>query len=320
MSFCGYNLAPFLAVAFLALIFPPFAVYPRADFKPKEELLNVLLGDFRAVLQHELAHGVPKPKKPSLVKPRAAKPGATSLATKLLLRQREKAAAHTRAFWASNPEGAFVAFRKTRTRVPQPKKYIGVKYSKIFENDETHVGTIEEHHDDGQLWSASYADGDQEDLSVKDMKQFLGARFVCGGPPHSSVKTAAELRQRNRNRRATGRENPLDGIGADLADIRAAAHFELPARYKECSGTKYKLLKIYHDEKSGKALGAYCPEDEAAGISSEDIEELSLHELEAPYDVEVADYVSIVAWIDASNATAVVVERTEGLRRSTRNQ
>jgi hypothetical protein len=45
----------------------------------------------------------------------------------------------------------------------------------------------------------------------------------------------------------------------------------LPARYKECSGTKLKLLKIYHDEKSGKALGAYCPEDEAAGISSEDI-------------------------------------------------
>jgi hypothetical protein len=101
---------------------------PRADFKPKEELLNVLLEDFRAVLQHELARGVPKTQKPSLVKPRAAKPGATSLATKLLLRQREKAAAHTRAFWASNPEGAFVAFRKTRTRVPQPKNYIGVKY------------------------------------------------------------------------------------------------------------------------------------------------------------------------------------------------
>jgi hypothetical protein len=67
-------------------------------------------------------------------------------------------------------------------------------------------------------------------------------------------------------------------------------------------------------------LGAYCPEDEAAGISSEDISELSLHELEASYDVEVADYVSIVAWIDAPKATAVVVERTEGLRRSTRNQ
>ena len=299
---------------------PPFAVYPSADFKPKEELLNVLLEDFRAVLQHELTHGVPKPKKPSLVKPRAAQPGATSLATKLLIRQREKAAAHTRAFWASHPEGAFVAFRKTRTRVPQPKKYIGVKYSKLFENDETHVGTITEYHDDGQLWSASYADGDQEDLGVKEMKQYLGARFVCGGPPHSAVKTAAEFRQRNRDRRATGREDPLDGIGADLADIRTASHFELPARYKECAGTKFKLLKIYHDEKSGKDLGAYCPEDEAAGISSEDIDDLTLHELEASYDVEVADYVSIVAWIDASKATAVVVEKTKGLRRSARNQ
>ena len=67
-------------------------------------------------------------------------------------------------------------------------------------------------------------------------------------------------------------------------------------------------------------MGAYCPEDEAAGISSEDIEELSLHELEASYDVEVSDYVSILAWIGASKATAAVVERTEGLRRSTRNK
>jgi hypothetical protein len=47
---------------------------------------------------------------------------------------------------------------------------------------------------------------------------------------------------------------------------------------------------------------------------------LSLHELEAPYDVEVADYVSIVAWIGAPKATAVVVERTKGLQRSTQNQ
>ena len=67
-------------------------------------------------------------------------------------------------------------------------------------------------------------------------------------------------------------------------------------------------------------MGAYCPEDEAAGISSEDIDDLTLHELEAPCDVEVADYVSIVAWIGASKATAVVVEKTKGLRRSARNQ
>jgi hypothetical protein len=40
---------------------------------------------------------------------------------------------------------------------------------------------------------------------------------------------------------------------------------------------------------------------------------------EAPYDVEVAGYVAIQARIDAPKATAVVVEGTEGLRRSARN-
>ena len=67
-------------------------------------------------------------------------------------------------------------------------------------------------------------------------------------------------------------------------------------------------------------MGACCPEDEAAGISPEDLDDLTLHELEASYDVGVADYVSIVGWIDASKATAVVVEKTKGLRRSARNQ
>jgi hypothetical protein len=42
-----------------------------------------------------------------------------------------------------------------------------------------------------------------------------------------------------------GGENPsieLERIWRTF-EPRAAAHFEFPARYKECSGTKFKLLK-----------------------------------------------------------------------------
>ena len=71
---------------------------------------------------------MPEPKKPELVKPRALVVGSTNLAKQLLEKQREKAAAHTRAFYAQHHDGVFVAFKMTRTRVPDPKQYVGVLY------------------------------------------------------------------------------------------------------------------------------------------------------------------------------------------------
>ena len=105
---------------------------------------------------------------------------------------------------------------------------------------------------------------------------------------------------------------------AELSDIRAGAEFVVPERYSECAGTEWKLLKVYYDEASGKDLGAYAPVDYAAAISEEDLEELTLLELESSYDVEVAELDHIKAWVEASKITAVVVQNTEDLRRSSR--
>jgi hypothetical protein len=117
----------------------------KDDPSPENGLLDMLLEDFRVVLQHESTHGIKAPKVPELVKPRDSVVGSTSLAKKLLQDQREKAAAHTRAFYAQrHDDGTFTAFKMTRTRVPQPKQYIGAHFKKLFSDDKWHAARITE--------------------------------------------------------------------------------------------------------------------------------------------------------------------------------
>ena len=115
----------------------------------------------------------PSQKKPELLKPRANVVGSTDLAKQLLEKQREKAAAHTRAFYAQHHDGVFVAFKMTRTRVPDPKQYVGVKFKKLFENAEWWDGVVSEYHDDVQRWRVTHQDGDMEDFTVASMQQHL---------------------------------------------------------------------------------------------------------------------------------------------------
>lgn len=154
------------------------------------------------------------------------------------------------------------------------------------------------------------------------MKQVLGPRFTCGvvRSGAAAVTTVTEIRMANRNRRLHGRSNPLDGVVAELQDVADGAEFDLPAHYVESAGTKWRLLRVHLDEKTGRQVAAYCGVDEAACIPEEDIDNLSLEDLEREHDVEVAEYSAVRAWISASKATAVVAATHSNARRSKRRQ
>ncbi len=83
--------------------------------------------------------------------------------------------------------------------------------------------------------------------------------------------TTAELRTRNRQRRELGHANegPLTAAIGELTDIQNGAEFELPAHYKDCAGTKWKLLRVYYEDRTGRYLGTYAALDEAEGIPQE---------------------------------------------------
>ena len=107
---------------------------------------------------------------------------------------------------------------------------------------------------------------------------------------------------------------------AELQDVAAGAEFDLPEHYIKCAGTRWRLLRVYLEERSGRQVAAYCPADEAASIPADDVAELSLSDLEREYDVEVAEYSAVQAWVSASAVTAAVVARSSGTRRSSRVQ
>ena len=92
----------------------------------------------------------------------------------------------------------------------------------------------------------------------------------------------------------------------------------LPAHYVETAGTRWKLLRVYLEECTGRQVAAYCPADEAACIPDTDIAELALEDLEREYDIEVAEYSAVQAWVSASATTAAVVTQHSHLRRSRR--
>jgi hypothetical protein len=292
----------------------------KDDPSPENGLLDMLLENFRVVLQCELMHGIKAPKVPELVKPRDPVVGSTSLAKKLLQDQREKTAAHARAFYAQRHDGTFTAFKMTRTRVSQPKQHIGAHFKKLFSDDKWCAARTTECHDDVQRWKAVYDDGDAEDHTCADMMAVLGPSFVCGAlrSKNPGASTAAGIRAENRSRRLNGRRNPLGGVVAELVDVAAGAEFELPAHYVETAGTKWRLLRVYFEESTGRQVAAYCGVDEATAIPEEDIAQLSMQDLEREYDIEVAEHSAVQSRISASQATAATVVSHTNTRRSKR--
>ena len=202
-------------------------------------------------------------------------------------------------------------------------QYIRQSVTKDFGSHEWCKGTIEAYFDDGQLWRVVYDDLDEEDFSCADMLKVMGSNFKCGLPTNNRstpVTSATQVREQNRHRRLYDRRDPLDGVVEELQDVTRSAEFELPKHYVLSAGTKWRLLRVYYDSNTGSQLAAYCPVDEADAIPSEDIAALSLQDLEREYDIEVAQYDKVQAWIAASKDTAAVAVATEGLRRSRRQR
>jgi hypothetical protein len=102
------------------------------------------------------------------------------------------------------------------------------------------------------------------------MRKYLGKDFICKLGMARPV-TTAELRTRNRQRRELGHghEGSLAAAIEELADIENGAEFELPAHYNDCAGTKWKLLRVYYEDRTGRYLGTYAPLEEAANIPQE---------------------------------------------------
>ena len=166
-----------------------------------------------------------------------------------------------------------------------------------------------------------YPDGDEEDMGCRDMSKYLGDKFQCGlirNPPTAAEQPASELRRERRARRVHGRSNPLDGVEEELHQYAKGAEFELPARYAEFAGTKWRLLRVYYDDSTGRQMAAYCTTEIADTIPPIDVETLPLEDLEAEYDVEASEYTRVQSWIAASAATEVVVQETSGRRQSRR--
>ena len=111
-----------------------------------EDPLELCVADFKVILQHEATHGIPKPQPPVLVKGRESVPGESALMKQLNQQQREAADALTRKFYEDHTfedePGEFVAFKMSRTHVPNPLQYVGKKVNKLFEDNNWCEGGI----------------------------------------------------------------------------------------------------------------------------------------------------------------------------------
>ena len=294
--------------------------------KEYPEPLAALMGMFKLICSHELVHGIPPPIKPELVQRRKGRAAEDSLATELLKRQHKEAAALTNAFYNNHNfdgvDGQFVAYKMTRTLVKDPRSYVGLAVQRKFTEDNLfYKGTIVEYYDPKQWWTVHYDDGDAEDWGVAEMRKWIPT-FKCG-PVVDGVteRSASALRQRLKQRREKGRQNPLSAALQEVINIQASAEsgrlFELPEKYHESAGTVWKLLKVSVED-DGSRWGAYIAADDAACVDDDDIKNLSLNELKDSYDVELAPLEDIESWIQSSAILTDVVEDNPNVRRSSR--
>ena len=256
--------------------------------KEYPEPLVVLMGVFKLICPHESVHGIPPPMKPELIQRRKGRAAEDSLATELLKRQHDEAAALTNAFYTNHNfndvGGQFMAYKVTRTLVKGPQPYVGLVVQREFtEKNILYNGIIVEYYDPKQFWTVRYDGGDAEGWGVAEMRKWVPT--FKSGPVVGGVteRTAAALRQRIKQRREKGRQDPLLAVLQEVIPIQVAAEsgrlFELPEKYHESAGTVWKLLKV-SVEGDGSRWGAYIAADEAACVDDNDIKNLSLHELE----------------------------------------
>jgi hypothetical protein len=140
-----------------------------------ENPLDLCCSDFRLIVQHEATHGIPIPRPPVPVKAREGRPGESETMKQLNKIQREKAAALTAKFYEDHPfvgvPGEFVAYKMSRTHVPNPKQYVGLVVQKLFNDNNFYKGKISEYDDRRQWWHVLYDDDDDEEgWSVPNMK------------------------------------------------------------------------------------------------------------------------------------------------------
>jgi hypothetical protein len=240
--------------------------------------------------------------------------------------QRKEAARLTHQFYQefnhNDTPGEFVAYKMSRTHVPNPEGYEGLEVGRIFADDKLYKGAITKYNDRDQFWHVNYTDGDEEDWAVKEMKLFV-PHFKCGRVINGVYEHSADaIRDRSRRRRKTGRrEDPLEDALGELDQLasaaRAGSEFELPDKHDECAGTVWLLVKVYVQENKSR-WGVYVAKDEVTNEMLEDAEHLSLEEMEASYDVETAPLAQIQNWIQKSAAVAAEVDKHPNRRRSPR--
>ena len=221
-----------------------------------------------------------------------------------------------------NEEGEFMAYKMCRTLVPKPNSYIGLPAKRFFsETGRWYEGEIIEYYDPSQLWVIRYRDGDQEDWSAADMKKrvptFVSGPIIDG----RTEKTAAALRERTRQRKRTGRLNPVADALSLVSPLITLAEsgktFELPDEYEESMGTVWKLLRVSVED-DGSRWGAYIAADEADSVDPDDLRNFTMEELQDSYEIELAPLEDIETWIRSSAVLASSIESNSNLRRSSR--
>ena len=195
----------------------------------------------------------------------------------------------------------------------------------MFEDNNWYEGKIIEYYDRRQWWRVKYiADGEEEDWSVPNMKRHL-ADFKCGKfRDGTHERSAASMRDRNRERTVTGRrENPLEDTLLELESREALANsgaeFENPVEWDRSIGTVWRLLKVCVKDDSAR-WGSYAPTDEVTAVMEDDAELMSMDDFEAAHNVEVSPLHQIEAWIKRSAEVADIVEDHPNRRRSPRHQ
>jgi hypothetical protein len=260
-----------------------------------------------------------------LVKGRESLPGESALLKQLNKQQREAAGALTRKFYETHTfedePGEFIALKMSCTHVPNPLQCVGKKVKKLFEDSNWCEGKIIQCYNRRQWWRVKhFADSEEEDLSVPNMKRHL-ADFKCGKFIDGTQEgSAAAVRDRNRNRTATGRrENPLEETLLELESREALANsgaeFENPVEWDRSIGTVWGLLKVYVKGDSTR-WGLCVPTDEVTAVMEDDAELMSMDDFEAAHDVEASPLHQTEAWIKRSIEVAEIVEDHPNRRRS----
>jgi hypothetical protein len=128
------------------------------------------------------------------------------------------------------------------------------------------------------------------------------------------------MRARSRRRIRTGRrENPVQAVLGELELQHAVAKsgdtFELPGDHEDCSGTVWRLLRVYVDGDLVTKMGAYAPKDEVTEEMAEEASHFTMDELQAAYDVEIGPLDHIESWIRMTAEVAKIVENHPNRRR-----